>query len=797
MKKIVSLFVAMMLSVAMFAETLGTERFDNRPTGDLNVGDISGFLKDGNWYNSLGNTFIQVADQQLSYAGYCEETSGKCAQFSANHGKDYRSIDKTATSGKVYMAFLLKVNALKTTSGAKGNSNLIAALWTDLNSTAAGALYNQVKIMTVDDNHFQLGIAKRTETAQFAETQLETGKTYLVVSEYIYKDDVDSVYLYINPSKDSKIPAVAAKISLASAQTDAIGFYGMALASNGNTPSDMLIDEIRVANFWNNLFGEGGDAPTPQDEPEIQADEEFLIAEEDGHTYSNKEYTRTLSVTGAHLNADIKISHSNEAIQLSTTELPKTGGSYTVTLHHPEKSGAQCDTVTFISGVTVAKTLIRWDNILVKPAEGTELLQNGSFEEYSVTTNPLFGELAEFDAWSWSASGTKVNSEDKVDGLVAMQVIPTLANGTLDQQVMVGEEYAAGDIFKLCVNWKAIDLQGGTLKLDCYWEPAPGGDAEKMKTHDADKLQVVLTDQASSEWTETIVKSYKPVGARYFRVRLIVSAKNTNVLFDKFSLIQKGHTDPENPEIPEDPDPETPEEGEWAHAFVWDESAPLSLLIEDFEEVSHNQPLALEGWQNVAPADARPWWGFDEAKTTPARGEGKYAKATAYQFDKESTDEWEMWLVTPALDYKNAASKLFAFSVMGEYLADEGNQAVFEIYYVDPQQPEEQRFQNLTEAFELPSVSDDNLVWRTFHLDLAPFAATMADVFHMAFRYAGPNGNEGAVTYYIDDVSWGRTDLQGVENIQSSEVRSQKVLRDGQLIILRGEKRYTILGSEL
>jgi hypothetical protein len=29
----------------------------------------------------------------------------------------------------------------------------------------------------------------------------------------------------------------------------------------------------------------------------------------------------------------------------------------------------------------------------------------------------------------------------------------------------------------------------------------------------------------------------------------------------------------------------------------------------------------------------------------------------------------------------------------------------------------------------------------------------------MAFRFVGPNGNEGAVTYYLDDVSWGRTDL--------------------------------------
>ena len=793
MKKIYFLMMALMLSVAVFAETLGTERFDNRPTGDLNVGDINSFSKDGNWYNSLGSSYIQVAEQQLSYAGYCEETSGKCAKFSANHGKDYRSIEKTATSGKVYMSFLLQVNSLKTSSGAKGNSNLIAALWTDLNSTAAGALYNQVKIMTVDETHFQLGIAKRTETAQFAETALETGKTYLVVSEYIYKDDVDSVYLYINPSKSEKVPAAAAKVSLSSAQTDAIGFYGIALASNGNTPSEMLLDEIRVANFWNNLFGEEGDDPTPQEEPEIQAEAEVTLGEEDGHTYSNKEYTRTLSVTGAHLNAAIKISHSNPAIQLSADELPKQGGSYTVKLSYPEKSGAQCDTVTFISGVTIAKTLIRWDNIRVKPAEGTELLQNGSFETYTVTSNPLFGELAEFDAWSWSASGVKAETQDKIDGLAAMRVNPTLANGILDQQVTISEEYLAGDIFTLRVNYKAIDLQGGTLKLDCYWEPAPGGDADKMKEHDADKLQVILATEASGEWTEHVVKTYKPAGARYFRVRMNVSAKNTDVLFDKFSLTQKGHTDPQNPEIPEDDPTEDPDT--WATAFDWNLSNPLKLLNEPFDEVSHNKPIHLEGWQNVAAANARPWWGFDETKTQIFEGDGKSAKATAYQYAQESTGDWEMWLVTPALDYKNAEGKIFAFSVMGQYLGEEGNEAKLEIYYIDATNPANVFFQDLTEYFDIPATSDENEIWRTFYLDLAPFSATVADVFFMGFHFVGPNGNEGAVTYYIDDVSWGRTDLPtGIEDIRIPASETKKMLMDGTLYIIRDGALYDARG---
>ena len=35
-----------------------------------------------------------------------------------------------------------------------------------------------------------------------------------------------------------------------------------------------------------------------------------------------------------------------------------------------------------------------------------------------------------------------------------------------------------------------------------------------------------------------------------------------------------------------------------------------------------------------------------------------------------------------------------------------------------------------------------------------------------------------------------------VERMQDSGVRSQKILRDGQIYILRGDKMYTIMGQE-
>jgi len=105
---------------------------------------------------------------------------------------------------------------------------------------------------------------------------------------------------------------------------------------------------------------------------------------------------------------------------------------------------------------------------------------------------------------------------------------------------------------------------------------------------------------------------------------------------------------------------------DWLTEFKWDLSSPRKMLNETFDGITHNETVVIDGWQNVAALDQRPWWGFDEDKTSPKRGDGKYAKATSYQYGISSTGTWTSWLVTPPLDYKNAEGKIFTFSVMCE-----------------------------------------------------------------------------------------------------------------------------------
>ena len=69
MKKIFLFIATLLLSVAVYPEILSTESFDARATGDLSAGGFDGISKDGNWYNSLGSSYIQVVEQQLTFDG--------------------------------------------------------------------------------------------------------------------------------------------------------------------------------------------------------------------------------------------------------------------------------------------------------------------------------------------------------------------------------------------------------------------------------------------------------------------------------------------------------------------------------------------------------------------------------------------------------------------------------------------------------------------------------------------------------------------------------------------------------
>lgn len=193
-----------------------------------------------------------------------------------------------------------------------------------------------------------------------------------------------------------------------------------------------------------------------------------------------------------------------------------------------------------------------------------------------------------------------------------------------------------------------------------------------------------------------------------------------------------------------------PTVADWATSFTWDMTQPLSLLRESFDDVVSNNTLKLNGWQNVVRQGARPWWGYIDKSDNE-----HCAKVTAYIGGEKDSAMTEMWLVTPALDYKNAKNQVFTFRVRGDYLY-EGQSASLKLFFIDASVADDIFFQDMEIA--MPSTSDQAGDWLDFQVNLTG-QELIPNTFFMAFRFTGYSGSNGAATYLIDDVSWGRDDL--------------------------------------
>lgn len=545
MKRFFAFVCAAILSLGVVnASLVLQERFD-RPVGTLSAstwinGDIP---NDGEWHTySPGSVQFQVAAKQLTYADYCTATTSNAVQYTANHSRDYILFPNAINSNagtKVYLAFLLKAGGLQTGSGPESATNANNSILTfaiNASNNAIGSLHGRVIIQTVNESTFKLGVSRRGETPQFASNELKTGTTYLIVVEYAFVDGEknDLVSLYINPTKTEQTTAVTS-VNLSSASADADKLVGVALCSNGNTPTDMLVDEIKVAVSWSDLW-EDSSVPTPL----ITADTKLSF----GKVTVGEPAEESITVKGENLTGAITVASDNAAVVPAVTSISKAdaeaGYTLTFTLTATKEGAGSANLTLSSEGATNLIIAADWTAAKPVPPACTELLQNGSFEDYSY--NAMFGYS--FEEWSYPLSTATAVTDDKLKGEVSMQLTHT-ANLVLDQGVMLTDaDYAAGTLFQLKLHYKVLSLPENTaLALDCYWEPAGSGDAEAMKQHEAELLQRDVATAVSADWEELDITTSKPANSSYFRVRFKVP-KNAKVLFDDFSLVRVEDTKP-------------------------------------------------------------------------------------------------------------------------------------------------------------------------------------------------------------------------------------------------------------
>lgn len=194
-----------------------------------------------------------------------------------------------------------------------------------------------------------------------------------------------------------------------------------------------------------------------------------------------------------------------------------------------------------------------------------------------------------------------------------------------------------------------------------------------------------------------------------------------------------------------------PEENEGEEGTV-DFSNPLSWYVQTFSTVEKNKPLRLEGWKNIAVEGTRAWWGYEgEEDGVPFHA----AKITAYdsKYKPGKGTPCEMMLISPALDYKNAVSKMLRFRLMGEFLNEKSGD-VLDICLIKESETEPGEYEayNL-DGFNIPATADEAGEWISYDVDMTNVSG-MPDVFCIAFAFSGTRGVDNSTTYYITDFSW-------------------------------------------
>lgn len=303
----------MAMALTASAETYLAESFDYAE------GNLYG---NGKWvkYGKKTTAPIQVAKSPLTFAGYQDNAAGKAVRLTKESGEYcqmlFRDKGTDAAKGTVYYSALVNVSELPSGSrtaafmALTGANSLDATKFGDTEAGSEGAgLFAQVS-----GEGFKLGVSRNVAnlgnvktSVAWADEECAIGTTYLVVVKYEIIDgaDNDRISLWVNPAKGDAEPAasVVAEEECSESLADVRGIeLRQGSSSVAKTPV-AVIDEVRVASTWNEIF-------TPAKADAVETPEITItdMSVDFGKVYKGLTYTKTINVKGKNLKGDISLS---------------------------------------------------------------------------------------------------------------------------------------------------------------------------------------------------------------------------------------------------------------------------------------------------------------------------------------------------------------------------------------------------------------------------------------------------------------------------------------------------------
>ncbi|MGL4993834.1 MAG: DUF6359 domain-containing protein [Bacteroidales bacterium] len=167
-----------------------------------------------------------------------------------------------------------------------------------------------------------------------------------------------------------------------------------------------------------------------------------------------------------------------------------------------------------------------------------------------------------------------------------------------------------------------------------------------------------------------------------------------------------------------------------------DPNEPVTLYFQDFNTVTDNGNISLEGWKIEKVKGDRDWQGklFDD---------NGYAQASAHN---GTAAEYEYWLISPGFNVKDAVQKTVSFKTSKSFWQ---NTSSLEVYaMVSNEVSAEKRKLDVTIAEE---ASADNTFVLSGDIDLS----NEGELVYIGFRYQALGGASNSTTFRVDDFSFG------------------------------------------
>ena len=164
------------------------------------------------------------------------------------------------------------------------------------------------------------------------------------------------------------------------------------------------------------------------------------------------------------------------------------------------------------------------------------------------------------------------------------------------------------------------------------------------------------------------------------------------------------------------------------------------------------------GWTHeiISPADDDRTW---QSKTYTSSSTGikeKYIYATAHDSkDGNAGKTYEWWMITPALNVKDAPKKVFSFYSEGAYWQ---NTSSLEVYVLNEPKSTASSKEKLNVTLATSSNPGGNFNGWVASGDIS--LEGKGDVVYVAFRYQAQGGNSNSTTYCIDDFAFGRSQVE-------------------------------------